>query len=117
MTQKLIHAGSMLSLCILVGLGGCAFPSSPQSHTERATLAACRENANEIYNRNHRGEIYSINQVGLPYSATYLADNQTNTLAEQYVNDRVIDDCVRNTGTDRNRDEPAGAAPAPADQP
>jgi hypothetical protein len=114
MTQNVTRAGNLLALCILLGMGGCAYPSSPQSHTDRATLAACRDNANEIYNRGHRGEIYSISQVGLPYSASYINNDQINHLAEQYTNDRIIDDCVRNSGTETNRDE---AAPAPADQP
>ena len=101
----------MLAWGLLVGLGGCAFGASPQSHTDRATLAACREHASQVYDRNNRGAIYSINQGGLPYSDSYVPDNQTNELAAKYHNDQVIDDCVRNTGTETNREDTA----APSD--
>ncbi len=114
MTQRMTLARTALAWGLLVGMGGCALPTSPQSHTDRATLAACRDNANQVYDRNHRAEIYSINQVGLPYSGSYLAGNQTNALAAQYSNDRLIDDCVRNTGPGTSRDNTASPPP---DQP
>lgn len=92
---------------LLLALGGCAEPARPMSHTDQATAAACRAHANEVYNRNNRGTIYSINQTGLPYSGSYLAGNQTSSLAEQYANARLVDDCIRNTGP--------SDVPAPAD--
>ena len=100
----------LLALCLLVGLGGCAFGGSPQSHTDRATLAACRDHASEVFDRTHRAEIYSIYQPGLPYSGNYVPGDQTNALAEQYENQQIIDDCVRNTGTQVNRDDTAPTA-------
>jgi|HubBroStandDraft_2_1064218.scaffolds.fasta_scaffold224023_2 hypothetical protein len=103
----MMRLGPLLSGCLLIALGGCALGSSPQSHTDRATLAACREHASEVYNRNNRAEIYSINQSGLPYSGNYVPGNQINTLAAQYHNDQIIDDCVRNTGTQVNREDTA----------
>jgi hypothetical protein len=102
---------------LLIGLGGCAIPASPQSHTDRATLAACRDYANRVYDRNNRGDIYSINQVGLPYSSSYMEGSQTNSLAAQYGNQRLIDNCVRNTGPETGDDTPPTApstAAAPA---
>jgi len=92
---------------LTVAVGGCSFPSSPQSHTDRATLAACRDYASQVYDRQNRGTIYSINQTGLPYSSNYQVDYQTNTLAARFQNEQVIDDCVRNTGTETSRDNPA----------
>ena len=93
--------------CVLIGLGGCTFGASPQSHTDRATLAACRDHASQVYNRNNRGAIYSINQSGLPYSDSYVPGNQTNDLAARYRNEQVVDDCVRNTGTETDREDTA----------
>ncbi len=110
----MIRAKGALALGVLVVMGGCAFPSSPQSHTDRASLAACRDYASQVYDQNNRGAIYSINQVGLPYSDSYLAGNQTNVLAEKYRNEQIVDDCVRNTGTETNREDTA--APS-SDQP
>jgi hypothetical protein len=82
----------------LILLAACAGPAAPLSRTDQATIAACRQHASDVYNRNNRGTIYSINQTGLPYSGSYLAGNQTGALADQYANARLVDDCVRNTG-------------------
>lgn len=103
---RVLQAGVGLMLLVL---GGCASHTTPMSHSDQATIAACRQHASEVYNRNNRGTIYSINQTGLPYSGSYLAGNQTNSLAEQYANARLVDDCIRNTGP--------SDVPAPAEAP
>jgi hypothetical protein len=99
--------------CLLLAmLGGCSlWPASPRSRTDQATLAACRSYASQVYDRQNRGTIYSINQSGLPFSNSYLAENQTATLAAQYANENLIDDCIRNTGTQINRNNPQSAVP------
>jgi len=79
-------------------LAGCSLGGGHLSHTDQATIAACRSHASQVYDRNNRGTIYSIDQTGTPYSGSYLAGNQTNTLAEQYTNQRLVDDCIRNSG-------------------
>ena len=107
-------ASNVLALCVVIGVAGCAYPTSPQSHTDRATLAACRDYASQLYDRRNRGEIYSINQVGVPYSGSYLPGYQTVQLAEKYDNSQVVDDCIRNTGTGISRED---AAAPPASQP
>jgi hypothetical protein len=89
-----------------LAIAGCAYPSSPRSHTDQATIAACRKYASQVYDRMNRGTIYSIDQTGLPYSGSYLAGNQTNTLADRYANENRVDDCIRNTDTNVNRDNP-----------
>ncbi len=111
----MIRPGTVLSGCLLIWLGSCAFGASPQSHTDRATLAACRDHASQVFDRNHRADIYSINQAGLPYSGSYVPGDQTNKLAEQYQNDQIVDDCVRNTGTQVNRKDTA-PPPGQADE-
>jgi len=114
----MIRITRTLALGVLVVLGGCAYPTSPQSHTDRATLAACRDYASQVYDRNNRAAIYSINQVGLPYSGSYLAGNQTNDLAARYHNEQIVDDCVRNTGTEINREDTvAPSSDQPSGQP
>jgi len=101
----MIRPGPLLSGCLLIALAGCAFGASPQSHADRATLAACRDHASQVFDRNHRADIYNTNEAGLPYSGNYVPGNQTNTLAEQFQNDQIVDDCVRNTGTETNRED------------
>ena len=110
----MMRVWSCCACLLLAMLGGCSlFPASPRSHTDQATLAACRSYASQVYDRQNRGAIYSIDQNGLPYSNSYLAGNQTNTLAAQYANENLIDDCIRNTGTTIDRDNPASAEPIP----
>jgi hypothetical protein len=104
-TSRMTRQRIVLAAGLLAGLGGCAFPSAPQSHTDRATVAACRAYASRVYDRNNRGDIYSINQTGLPYSNSYQPNYQTNDLAAKYRNDELIDDCVRNTGTGSTSDD------------
>jgi hypothetical protein len=109
-----------LVVCLLAGLGGCAFPASPQSHTDRATMAACRDYASRVYDERNRGDIYSINQAATPGSGSYIRDYGTNDLAAKYRNDQIIDDCVRNTGTETNREDtaaPSGDQSLPILQP
>jgi hypothetical protein len=107
---------------VLLTLGACAGPATPMSHTDQATIAACRQHASDVYNRNNRGTIYSINQSGLPYSGSFVNDNQTNSLADQYANAKLVDDCIRNTGPSdvpapadaQTPGPPPGPAPGPA---
>jgi hypothetical protein len=109
-----------LVVCLLAGLGGCALPASPQSHTDRATMAACRDYASRVYDERNRGDIYSINQAATPGSGSYIRDYGTNDLAAKYRNDQIIDDCVRNTGTETNREDtaaPSGDQSLPSLQP
>jgi hypothetical protein len=110
----MIRPKMLLGLCALGALGGCAFGGSPQSHTDRATLAACRDHASQVFDRNHRGDIYNTSESGLPYSGSYVPGDQTHALAEQYENQQIIDDCVRNTGTEVNRED---TAPSSGSQP
>jgi Flp pilus assembly protein TadD len=101
----------MRGVTLLLALAGCAGSGTPMSHSDQATAAACRSHASEVYNRNNRGTIYSIGQTGLPYSGSYLPGTQTNALAEQYSNARLVDDCIRNTGPSDNTVAPDAAAP------
>lgn len=99
---------------MLLAVGGCAI-GAPRSHTDRATEVACRTHASQVYDQTHRGEIYSIDQTGLPYSSNYQVGSQTAVLANRYQNEQLVDDCVRNTGTEINRN--GEAPPPPAGKP
>jgi hypothetical protein len=109
----MIRAERALVFCLLAGMAGCAFPASPQSHTDRATLTACRDYASRVYDERNRGDLYTINQTAAPASGSYIRDYGTNDLAAKYRNEQVVDDCVRNTGTQTNREDTASPAGAP----
>jgi hypothetical protein len=93
----------------VIGLSGCDVgPPSGQERADAATQAACRQRADQAYEQQNRGKIYSpASQVNTPYSANYLPDDTNRGRSELFVHDRMVSDCVRNTGTG------AGRAPPP----
>lgn len=94
---------------VLLVLAGCAGGTSPPlSVTDRATAAACRQQANATYNIRNRDQIYSIRDPFTPQSSTGLTDLPTRDLSDRYTQERQIRDCIRNTGTETDR---SGQAP------
>jgi hypothetical protein len=98
-------------------LAGCAFPApTQQSRANQATLAACRQRAEEVYVSQNRDLIYRNDTSSTPYSAGPNTGIPTQGLSSLYAHERVIDDCVRNTGSEAPRTDnateaqPAGAA-------
>ena len=78
-------------------------PPTGQARADAATLAACRERADEVYNRQNRGTIYSINNRDAPFSGSYAPVPIDNGLSQRYAHQNMISDCVRNTGTESDR--------------
>jgi hypothetical protein len=107
-------------LGIAVALAGCA-GSAPGGggniHGDAALEAACRQRADEIYDRQNRPAIYSpAPGVNSPFSGSYSPAVSDRGLSDLYARDTAIRDCVRNTGTgtDRVAQTPASAPPATA---
>lgn len=107
------HTGPLL---LLLALGCCAPPPpAGQSRADAATLAACREHASEVYDRQNRDSIYTITNRDTPFSSNYVPGVVDRDLAQRYANQNLVRDCVRNTGTESDRTstyEPE-AEPAP----
>jgi hypothetical protein len=98
-------------LGILLGaitLSGCdAGPPSGQARADAATQAACRQRAEQAYEQQNRGQIYSpASQVNTPYSGNYVPDVTSRGLSDVFAHDRMVSDCVRNTGTGAERAPP-----------
>jgi hypothetical protein len=91
-------------------------PPTPESVTARATVAACRQQANATYAVQNRDQIYSMNDLSAPQSSIGLSQDPMRGLSDRYAQERMVQDCIRNTGTQTNRAAltPAGAAGAPA---
>ena len=89
----------------LLALTQCAPPPPPvgQTRADAATLAACREHASEVYDRQNRDTIYSISNRDLPFSSNYVPGVTDRGLAQRYANQNMVRDCVRNTGTETDR--------------
>jgi len=96
-------------------LSACqAPPMRGQARADAQTRAACQERAEQVYEQQNRAEIYSPpSTVNTPYSANYVPDSSGRGLSDLFAHDRIVSDCVRNTGTGAERDEPDTAAPPP----
>jgi hypothetical protein len=118
-------------LAAAVALCGCEAPAPlrGQAQADAATVAACRQRANQIYDQQNRGAIFSQqSQANMPFSANYTPDVPTRGLSAQFGFDRTVNDCIRNTGADTSRTPtgttgtaaaataPAMASPGPSDK-
>jgi hypothetical protein len=95
-------------------------PLSGQAQADAQTRAACRQRAEEAYNQQNRGAIFSPpSSVNTPYSSNYVpASSDDRGLSDLFAHERLVSDCVRNTGTGTDRTVPAGSAtPASAPPP
>lgn len=96
-----------LPMLALVLLAGCAIPlghPTTQSAADAATLAACRQRAEQVYDIQHRDQIYSPPPaVNTPFSTNYVPGVTDRQLADLHEHEDMINDCVRNTGTETSR--------------
>jgi hypothetical protein len=108
-----------LSVPICLALAACTAGPEPSggtsSRADAATQAACRQRAEQIYEQQHRGEIYSPQSgINTPFSANYAPGATDRGLSDQFARDRMIRDCVRNTGTGAERTETPPSPPPTA---
>lgn len=92
-----------------IALSGCsAPPQSAQSEADAATRRACQQRAEQAYEQQNRAQIYSPPPtVNTPYSANYTPSQTDRGLSELFAHDRMVSDCVRNTGTGSERTPPS----------
>jgi hypothetical protein len=103
--RQLLPAVPIGILLGALALSACdSAPPTGQAKADAATQAACRQRADQIYEQQNRGQIYSPqSQVNMPYSANYVPDVPNRGLSDVFAHDRVVSDCVRNTGTGAER--------------
>lgn len=89
-------------------------PSAGQGGADAATIAHCRQRAEEIYMTQNRSELYRTDSRDSPFSGSHGAMGATRGLSDRFSQDRMIADCIRNTGerTDPTHTQPANP-PAP----
>jgi PBP1b-binding outer membrane lipoprotein LpoB len=107
---------ALIAVLTAMTLSGCAgnAPQSDQARADAATNAACRQRANEVFDRQNRGTIYSANSsANSPFSANFTPGVTSRGLSDQFAHDRMVSDCVRNSGTGADRSQPAPTQPAP----
>ncbi len=100
-------------LAVLLAVEACEAPPPPtgQARADAATLAACRERADAVYDRTHRDSIYAINNSNTPYSANDAYSVVDHGLPQRFGYENMTRDCVRNTGAATA--VPNTSAPAP----
>jgi len=108
-------------VAILTGataLSACSpAPQSPQARANAETLAACRQHAEEVDRQQNRGDIYSpASSVNTPFSSNYVPGITDRGLSQIYAHDRIVSNCVRNTGTGAES-SPAPTARSPVPPP
>jgi hypothetical protein len=108
------HRVAMGFACLIgvAALSACDRPSvSGQAQADADTRAACRQRAEEAYNQQNRGAIFSPpTSVNTPYSSNYVPDVTDRGLSDLFTHDRLVSDCVRNTGTGTDRTVPTAPA-------
>ena len=114
------HRLAMGLVCLMatIAVSACAGPPlSGQAEADAQTAAACRQRADQAYDQQNRAQIYSPpSSVNTPYSSNYVPDNTTRGLSDLFAHDRLVSDCVRNTGTTTDRtvpDSPSSPASPP----
>jgi hypothetical protein len=106
-------------LLTAVAIAGCDSPApTGQAQADAATASACRQRADEVFDRQNRGQIFSPqSQVNTPFSANYAPNDGSQGLSQLFAHNRMIDDCVRNTGTETSRTGTAPGAGPDTSQP
>jgi hypothetical protein len=110
------HLLVWLGLLVLVACSDA--PPTPESITTRDTIAACRQQANTTFAMQNRDQIYSMSDLSAPASSIGRTQDPFLGLADRYAEERMVQDCIRNTGTQTNRANlsqqgAAGAATSP----
>jgi hypothetical protein len=109
-------AASIGALLSAVALAACDSPTGGgQAQADAQTRAACRARAEQVYEQQNRGAIYSPPPaVNTPYSGNFAPGMDDRGLSDLFAHDRLINDCIRNSGTGAERSAPAQPATAPA---
>lgn len=106
-----------LSLFVIsaIALSACdGPPETGQAQADADTRAACQQRANQVYDQQNRAEIFSPPPtVNTPYSANYVPSLSDRGLSDLFAHDRMVSDCVRNTGTNTDRNPPPSPPPSP----
>ena len=91
-----------LALTLLLGatvLAGCAAPASGP-RPSAAQAAACRQRADEVYDRQNRAELFRSDSYAggtrdAMFSSTGSPGASIGLLSARFARDRLVDDCLR----------------------
>lgn len=110
--------GALAAMAMVLALTACAGsalpPTTSDARENAATMAACRQRAEQVYDIRHRDAIYAMQSgANSPYSASYVPGVPERGLSQLYEQDTMVSDCVRNTGVEGDRTPDQAPAPQP----
>ncbi len=111
--RRVPHVLRVAGMALLAGsLVHCA-SRTPPTHRDVAALAACRQRADEVYQKQNRAELYRSDEFATssrdaPFASTGLPGITTRGLSGEYARDVLVDDCLNASGA------PQGAKLSPA---
>jgi hypothetical protein len=112
-------AGLAISFALPITLlAACHAPPPPaaavagSSRADQATAAYCRQRAEEVYLTQNRDALYRTDNRDSPFAGAYVPSVTSRGLSDRYAQDRMIADCIRNTGERTNPSHTAPATPA-----
>ncbi len=120
---------SLLAGLALAGLTACSHPIGSTADRAGATpkaMAACRQRADQVFERQNRGEVYRSDMYAggerdSPFAATGMSGNPGAGLPARYARETMVDDCLNaasgNPGVSPDAPVPAGLSPEPAATP
>lgn len=85
-----------------------------QGRADAERAAYCRQRAEEVYLSQNRGELYRTDNRDTPFSGGFVSGMTNRGLPDRFAQDRMIADCIRNTGERMDPVHPADASPAAA---
>ena len=93
-----------LLACLLVPVG-CA--RAPQTPVQAATVAACRERADQVYDRQNRADLSRRDERDTPLSASYLSGITTRGLGARFERGQRIAECTNGLASGAGSPGPA----------
>jgi hypothetical protein len=85
------------------------------SRHDAATIAACRQRAEQIYTQQNRAEMFQSDQSSSPFAASGLTGITSTGLGQRYGYDTNVNNCVRNS--EAQTETAPTSTPAPAGPP
>jgi hypothetical protein len=102
------------------GAPGGAPGGGTSVRADAAAIAYCRQQAEDVYNAQHRSARIQSDTRDSPFSGAYLAGSSSRTLSDRYAMDTMIGDCLRNSAARQagaDTSVTAGQATTPAAAP
>lgn len=101
------HTRLVSVLAVTAALAGsaCTFdepPPLPGQRADVAAVSACRERADEVFQRQNRDQVYRVDTyrtdtLDAPFGTTGMKGVTSAGLSQQYNRDNLVQDCLRGT--------------------